>query len=351
MISGRDADRLASIGRSKDRLASVRQRRTRQRRGLWGWVLLLVAGAGAWQYVVRSTPAPPVLIVTWPKPKIHQTVSNGSTLLARRGSSFEVTVSDAERWDMQWADGNTRGPGAKWTWKLNNEKSTLTATCRGVGQGWRRLVAFFWPAQELTLHAQAATSLGGFRYSIVPPKGGLWLYPLTYAKTPVAWDERSLQLLSMPILPALDGLLSLSTPQTSTAVLTTGAAANTTPAPTSRKGTPLPDQPMWWIVPSFSPDPKTKSVKGDIGTYAKLNSKQLEDDMLRLAPLLAEQKPESSLKFMVRLDSRPPQGVIRIAFDGKRERKGWIRRPGEPNGPLIWDEDPDNGPSIVPSLP
>lgn len=348
MISGRDADRLASLGRSKDRLASARQRRTRQRRGLWVWVLLIVGAVGAWQYVASTVPPAPFLIVTWPKPKIHQTVSDGSTLLARRGSSFQVTVSNAERWNVQWADGNSRGPGAKWTWKLNNQKSTLTATCRGVEPGWRQIVAFFWPSRELKLHAQAATSLNNFRYSIEPPKGGLWLYPLIYTKTPVSWDERALQLISLPILPALDGTLSLSTPQTSMAAVT---PVSTTAATERGRAAPSPDQPMWWIVPSFSPDPKAKVVKGDVGTYAKLNSKQPEDDMLRLAPLLAEQKPESSLKFMVRLDSRPSQGVIRVAFDGKRERKGWIRRRGQPNGPLLWDEDADNGPSISPSLP
>lgn len=348
MISGRDAERLASLGRSKDRLASARQRRTRQRRGLWFWVMLLAGVVGAWQFVATTAPPPPILLVTWPKPKIHQAVTDGSTLLARRGSSFEVMVSNPARWQVQWADGNTQGSGNKWTWKLTDKKSTLTATCRAAEQGWRQIAAFFWPARELKLHAQAASPMGNFRYSITPPKGGLWLYPLIYAKAPVSWDERALQLISAPILPALEGTLALAVPRSSRAVVTT---VSTSGEQSDADKTPSPDQPMWWLVPSFSPDPKAKNDKADIGTYAKLNSRQPEDDMLRLAPILAEQRPESSLKFMVRLDSRPPQGVIRIAFDGKRERKGWIRQPGEPNGPLIWDEDADSGPAIAPSLP
>ncbi len=104
---------------------------------------------------------------------------------------------------------------------------------------------------------------------------------------------------------------------------------------------------MWWIVPSFDENVRKPAQPGDNGTYARLNSRQLESDMLTIARRLAAQQPRVSFKFIVRLDTKVPHATLRIAFDGKGERKGWIRRPGEPSGPLIWNEtSSDQSPSL-----
>jgi hypothetical protein len=327
---------LSGIGRSKDRLASARLRRGRQVRGLFGIVFLLVIGVGGAMLSRETSPPPPTLIVGWPKPKVVQTVSDGSTLLARRGSSFEVTLAEVEQWNTHWSDRNAEGPAKKYLWKINDQKSDLTVRAQAVADGWQQLISWTWPNYKLQLNAMAATSLGGFRYRIDPPNGGLWVYPHIYVKSAVTWDERALQMLAEPLLPALQGTLKLAVP------------ASAPPAKSEEPTPSTPDQPMWWIVPSFSENANALPVPGDIATYARLNSKQIADDMMTIARRLAAQRSDVSLKFIVRLDAKPPHGTLRIAFDGKGERKGWIRRPGEPSGPLIWNETSSN---LSPSLP
>jgi hypothetical protein len=177
MITGRDASRLAEagrgelgpaprggssfgLGRSKDRLASARLRRSRQTRGALGCVVLFILGAIGAVYALREmAPPPPSFVVTWPKPKISQTVSNGSTLLARRGSSFEVGVSDAEQWKTNWSDNDAQGTGDAYRWKINEQKSTLDVRGKAIATDWKRLIAWAWPAQKLQF-ARAGAHLG-----------------------------------------------------------------------------------------------------------------------------------------------------------------------------------------------
>ena len=341
MITGRDAERLAQIGGGgRDRIARVRQRKTRHWRWLWLAVFLAIGATIARFWIIDNQPPLPALIVRWPKPKIVQTVSSGSTFVSRRGSSFGVSLSDADRWNVQWRDENVQGEGREFRWSPGTEPSTLFVRCRAKAPGWLRLAAWFWPVTEMKLHARPARHLSEFRYSVEPPKSGIWLYPHIYAKTAVSWDEQALLLLTEPLVSALQGTLSLSVPASTPA--TAGLNADATAAAPIAQTAPI-DPPLWWIVPSFSSDFSQKPAPADRATYARLNSKNPEDDMKAVAQLIAAKRPQASLRFVVRLDAKSPHGILRLVLDGKGDRKAWVKRAGENDGgPILW---PDSQPS------
>ena len=331
MITGRDAERLAHVGRSQQRIAVARQRKRRSSRWFWLLIFLLIAGTVSYVWVRDSAPEKPGLIVRWANPQMEQRVSSGSTLLLRRGNAFRVLLTDSSGWTVLWQDGTTQKTADDFRWQPT-AKSILTARCRAKATGWKSFVSWFWPQPELTLTALPAEPIGDSRFQITPPEGGIWLYPFIYAKTQVTWDEASLNLLSKPVKTALSGTLQISSPAL---------------APPPDSGTNLlgekvgqvgPDKPLWWIVPSFDSTGTKPRPANDTGTYAKLNSRQPLDDMKIVAILIAQEKPQASYRYVARLDAKPPEAILRIANNGKGDRKAWIKKPGAETQTVTWSE-------------
>jgi hypothetical protein len=350
MITGRDAERLAFMGKSKQRIAVARARKRRQMRWFWLLIFAGIALTVGWFWVADSTPEPPGLVVRWPKPKVSQRVSNGSTLLFRRGNAFVLSTTDPEAWDVSYSSDTISGKAdakGEVRWLPSKDGASITLRCRPKTSGWKRTLSWFWPQTTLSVSALAPRAVGNFRFEATPPPGGMWVYPFTYLKKPAAWDEPALQLLCEPLLPALSGQLELSSGATMPAV--------TPPVPMGTlsagdKKSAGPDQPLWWIVPAFSEN-AMENAAGDPGTYARLNSSQPERDMSRVALLIARKRPEASFRYVVRLDTKPPGGILRVAFDGKADRKAWVRRPGESaGGPIEWPEVTTES-VLVPSEP
>lgn len=342
-ISGRDAERLAYVGRSQQRMAVARQRKSRQWRNLWLIMLCLIVGGGVWFWLRGDVPEAPGLVVRWSKTKVEQRISSGSMLLARRGAVFSVTLTDTDKWSAFWQDGKSQSDKPEFRWQPTAQNATLTVRCRAKVSGFRQIISWFWRQPELTLQTMAPQSAGNGRFKIAPPKGGLWLYPFVYAKNNVTWDEDALQLLTEPLLPALRGTLNISSP----AMVPASTKENVALDGRNSVG---PDQPLWWIVPSFD----TKAAQPaptDNGTYASLNSRQPVEDMEKVALLIAAKRPQASFRYVVRLDETIPHAILRIAFDGKADRKAWIRRKGEASGgPIVWPES-NSGQPLAPRAP
>ena len=335
MITGRDAERLAYVGKSQQRIAIARQRKRRQTRWFWLATFAVIALVVLFYWVRDSKPDPPGLVVRWPKPKVSQRVSNNSTLLLRRGSAFMVSTTEPDKWDVFFTTESSQGKAdarGEVRWLPQGAKGSCKLLCRARVQGWKRVLSWFWPQPELNLFAVAPQAVGDLRFKITPPQAGMWIYPFVYLKSPAAWDESALQLLSEPLQPALAGRLEISSPATMPA---TSPASASSPLDAEGKGSAVgPDKPLWTIVPSFSGDANSP---GDAGTYAKLHTSQPERDLGRVAVLIAKKRPDASLRYVVRLDTKPPGGVLRIALDNSGDRKAWVRRPGESSGkPIAW---------------
>ena len=313
------------LDNTEQRLARVRERMARQRRYaiVFGLVFIFVLLALAVSQMRGDAPSAPQLVLTWPKHKVRQVIADGSSVVVRPGSPFEVTVTEPKRWSCQWSAPGVQVHGASTSW-APTEASTLKVRYRPTVTGWRRLTSWLRPAREMTLHGVVAKPAGLLRQTIVPPAGGVWVYPHVLARSPVAWDERALALLATPLLPGVNG----------------ASSPNVLPSP---------DKQLWTLVHSFDgADKATGQVVaiGDPGTYALLHSTNPEADLPRMARLMAqaETAPAASIKFVVRLDAKSPQGVVRVAFDGKRERAAWIKKAGQSQGTPLrwWDENTSN---------
>jgi hypothetical protein len=83
----------------------------------------------------------------------------------------------------------------------------------------------------------------------------------------------------------------------------------------------------------------------------------MQDTMSAIARAIAKKAPATNIKFIVRSDDgKTWSGVLRLAFDGKPQRAGWVRNPGDTVAtPFFWWEDinpPGAGmSSLQPSLP
>jgi hypothetical protein len=185
------------------------------------------------------------------------------------------------------------------------------------------VVSWLWPTHELVLNGRSAERVDQFRRRITPPPGGIWVFPHILAGSPVSWDERALPLL-----------------------------LQVTPLQTQPQST-KPEASWWSLRPSFE-----GAMANDGSTYALLSTFKFVDDFDAVADLtqvarsLAGAKPDASIKFIVRLDRTPAQGIIRLAFDGKGERAAWVKRPGEATGgPLDLEQAEPNGEQLEPTLP
>jgi hypothetical protein len=316
-----------SLEASERRLARARARRELQ---VKRFKLLCIVGLifvvviSALSLARRTAPAPPLLVVHWPQPAATQVLPGSSTLLLRPGRPINVTVApDAEHWSLSWITGKDQTSSGEIKWSSSQIKDTLKVRCRAHASGLQRLVAWLWPTHEIVLHGIRAESLDKFHRRVTPPPGGMWIFPHILAGSPVTWDERALPL-----------LLQVTPVQ---------------PQPQSLK----PEASWWSLRPSFD-----TAMADDGSTYALLSTFKFVDDfdavrdLTQVARALARARPDASIKFVVRLDRNPAQGIMRLALDGKGERAAWVKRPGEATGgPLEWDRPHIVGEPLEPILP
>ncbi len=336
------------------RLERVRARARRQKRIALAVLLgvLALLALGLW----RSAPPAPRLIVTWPSPQKYgrRTFESGATVLLRSGNAFTVSVTDAERWNISGDTPNTRidksNRARQILWQPTAPSETLRVHCRAVAGGWRSLLARLWPTRTLTLNGTTAASSGGLRYYVHPRPGApVWLSSQIVATDEAKWDERA--------LPLLEAAAQDLRQPPRRAVAASNATAGTTAAV-------VPPFTHWRLVRSFK-ETKDSVVPGDTGTYAVAPLPEPLFEMPRIAQNLARRRPDTSIKIMARLDTDPPRGVLRLAFDtpeadGKSEnskndndrerdksdakdataqgaRAGWVINAGDKAAtPLLW---------------
>lgn len=324
----------SAIEDGERKLATRRQQRRRQKKQLiFGAVLLGVLVPFAIVAGIASGRAPraPLLVVTWPKPKIRQVLAPGQVVLARAGQPFTVEVTNPENWDVKWRAAGLESGGSELSWAPAPEKSAqLTAICRARAGGWQSLWAWTWPRRDVALQAIAARKIGDYGRAL-DAGAGTWVYPHIFGVGKVSFDERA--------LPAL-ALATQDLPQT----LLAGQLAPVADAPASQN---------WDIVADFAgAAPKTFADPRENGTFARLRAGEIETLLPRIAGDIARKSPTASVKFVLRLDQKPPQGVLRLAFDGKGERRAWVRRAGESaGGPFTGWEGESPKPTLLPSLP
>ncbi len=323
-----DQDELKqAVEQGERKLAERRQRARRQKKqAIFALVLAglsLVAGAGLWlvSRAAKNAPKPPVLVVTWPKSKTPQVIGAGQTVLSREGQPFEVSVSDPANWNVSWGSSGVQNTGDSFEWAPQKNGDSLVAQCRAKNSGWKPLSsAAFNP--NLTLSAamprpvpapgagEPFSTMWHYARTLPANSKQVWLCPFIQASGNVAWDERA--------LPALSDA-ALVVPSAALSAKLAGANASPTPA-------------IWQILPSFDGSPSTQAM-GD--TYASLRADDLENVMPRVGAQLVRLAPDASIKWIVRLDKTPPEGVVRLSFDGKRGRQAWVKRAGQTTGTPI----------------
>jgi hypothetical protein len=323
----------AAIEEGERKLATKRQkRRSDQRRlvalcVLMGLLLPYSAVAGI---VAGRAPSAPSLVVTWPKPKVRQVLAPGQTLLARAGQPFTVEVTNPENWEVTWRAGIVESLSSEFDWAPSEEKSSLTASCRAKVSGWQTFFAWTWPRRDISLQATSAQKVSDYGRSLEAGSSGAWIYPHVFAAGSVQFDERALPLLASAIS---------VTPQS--ALSDQLAAVETEPTPQ-----------LWQIVADFEGDMTAKSDAIADSTFAAFHAPDVATSLPQIAGSIVKSSPEASVKFVLRLDKDPSEGILRIAFDGKKERRAWIRRAGESaGGPFTGWENGEAMTGLLPSLP
>ena len=257
--------------------------------------------------VAARAPQSPYLVVTWPKPKVPQVLAPDQTVLARGGQPFVVAVTDVEKWEVVWKSGSAEQQGGQFNWAPAEGKEQLIAQCRPLAEGWQSYFSWVWPTRRVTLSSASATSGGNYARALGTNQDGVWIYPHIFAVGNVTWDERALPLLAQ----SADAL-----PAVALATQTASLRAQPTEA-------------LWRIVSNFEGEAQAPSTNG---TFVSLHAPDLENALPTIAARLVKQAPKASVKFVLRLDRDPQQGIIRLAFDGKPERQAWVRRAGNTKG-------------------
>ncbi len=295
---------------SERRLAAARARARNLRRaralglGLLALAVPILLAAG-----VAATRAPksPFLVVTWAKPKIPQVIAPDQTVLARGGQPFEVAITNPEQWDVLWKSGGAEQKEGTFKWAPAEGTGQLTAVCQPRATGWETYFRFLWPDREVSISSTTAQSGGNYARMLTTGENGVWVFPHVFASGKVSWDERALSAMAE----AAEQL-----PETRLDSQTASLRAQ-------------PTEGLWRLVSNF--DGET-DVPSDNGTFASFHAPDLENSLPLVAARLVKIAPDASIKFVLRLDRDPQQGIVRIAFDGKRGRKAWIRRKGDAVG-------------------
>lgn len=302
-----DKQYRASHEASERRLAAARVRARRARRWKALGIGLLVLGVpvvAAAGWVWTRAPQSPYLIVTWPKPKVPQILAPGQTILARGGQPFDVAISDVEKWDVTWKSGSAEQEDGQFNWAPIEGNGQLTAECRPLTQGWESYFQWLWPTRRVQISAVSAVSKGNYARQLSTTRDGVWVYPHIFAAGQVAWDERALPLLA-------DGA-ELLPPSNADQPLKAGPSAGN-----------------WRLVSDFEGEANAPNAGV---TFASLHAPDLEKAMPQIAARIVKTAPQASVKFVLRLDRDPQQGILRIAYDDKRERAAWVRRAGDAKG-------------------
>jgi hypothetical protein len=324
----------AAIADGERKLALKRQQRVQEKRRLVVLCVvlaLLVPFCIAAGIAAAGAPSAPSLVVTWPKPKVKQVLAPGQTILARDGQPFSVQVTNPEKWDVTWKAAGIESAGLTFPWAPAEEKSTLVASCKAKTSSWMRHFAWTWPRREISLQATSARSIGNYTHALDAGSAGVWVYPHVFATGSVQFDERALPLLASGISLVPQNDLS-------------SQLASVTDKPTPQ---------LWQLVADFEGrSSTTPSEEVSDSTFATLHSPDIESSLPLIAGGIVKSSPDASVKFILRLDKDPAEGIIRIAFDGKQERRAWVRRAGESaGGPFTGWEDGDVTPSLPPTLP
>lgn len=310
---------MATYDRTHLRLEQIRERSQRQKR--WGLLALLLFFALLITLLRSRAPQAPQLVVTWPTPQKYgtKTFDSGATVLLRPGQPFTVSVTNSGAWNLSGSTGDTVVKGSRITWSPTTSRSTLTVRCRPAARGLRLLYAWLWPTRVLTLNGTSAVKSGNMLYHLVPQPGdAIWLSSRVLATGETTWDERALPLLQNAI------------------------------PPTAKNA-------VWTMERSFG----ASLTKGDNGTYAALrdlpqSSEAVPQVMAQVAQNIAAKVPTASIKFIVRLENpAQPRGILRLAFDGKGSRGGWIK--SAPTGPAApftwWQDETDSREPLAPANP
>lgn len=326
-----DQDELKqAVAQGERKLAERRQRARRQKkRSIFALVLAGVALAvgGALKFASRTAPAPkaPVLVVTWPKSKTSQVVQSGQSVLAREGQPFKVSLSDASAWNVSWSSSGVQNTGDSFEWAPQKDGDLLVGHCRARRSGWMG-GSSSTASHELSLRAAVPATGEEYRRTL---SGGraVWIYPQVQASGNVGWDERALSALSecAPVIPA-------------------SALASKPDVPGS-----APSPALWQIVSDF--DGTTQTPAGD-ATYASLGAGNLESLLPQIGAALVRLAPDASIKWILRLDTSAPRGIVRLSFDGKRQRQAWVKRKGQTSGTPItgWEQGQWKG-TVAPVTP
>lgn len=314
---------------SERRLAAARRRARRLRRlralGI-GAVLLIMPFLIAGAVAAARAPGPPFFVVTWPKSKVAQVLAPEQTILARGGQPFDVGVTHPEDWDVTWKSGAAQQKEGAFKWAPTESTGKLQAVCHPRTEGWEKYFRFLWPDREISISSATAKSGGNYARQLTTGAGGAWIFPYVFAVGAVSWDERALPLMGQ----AADLLPEI--------------ALNTKLAPERAQ----PTEGLWRLVSNFD---GTVNLPSEDGTFASFHGPDLENSLPMIAARIVKSAPDASVKFVLRLDRDPAMAIIRIAFDGKRERKAWIRRKSDAAGtPLTGWEDGNYTPK-APQVP
>ena len=295
---------------SERRLAAAKQRARRWRRWRTMGAIVVLLGATvlvAGAVAAARAPGSPYLVVTWPKPKVEQVLAPAQTILARGGQPFDVAITNAEDWDVTWKSGAAQQQDGVFKWAPAEGTGNLQALCQPRAQGWESYFRFLWPDREVSIASVVAKSGGNYARQLTTGADGVWVFPHIFAVGAVSWDERALPLLAQ----AADVLSE--------------AALNTQMAPLRAQ----PTQGLWRLVSNFEGEANLPSQDG---TFASFHGRDLENTLPLIAARIVKSAPDASVKFILRLDRDPQLGILRIAFDGKRQRQAWVRRPGSNAG-------------------
>jgi len=327
-----DEDALKrSIEAGERRLASLKQAARKRRR--LKIMLLIALGIAAplalASYVAsKRVPGTPHFVVTWPKSKTQQSVASGQTVLAREGQPFDVAVSEAAKWNVTWNSSGMAQSGESVSWAPQKGGELLLAKCRAKNTDWTAYFSAVVPPRDLSLGCVVPDLNEGYRRTVSVSGQAAWVFPHVQAVGNVGWDERALPPLSASalVVPAAALAQKLET-------------VNEVPAPA-----------LWQIVSNFDGDVKSPAVDG--ATYAVLHADNLENVLPQVGAKLVQLLPDASIKWILRLDKDAPEGIVRLSFDGKKQRQAWIKHPGASAGTPItgWENGEWKG-VVMPEVP
>lgn len=316
-----------SIEAGERRLAAIKQEKRRRSRWLTAWLVLaaIVLPVGAAAFVAsKRVPSVPHFVVTWPKSKTQQSIESGQIVLAREGQPFEISLSEAPKWNVSWSSSNLQSTGESVSWAPQKAGELLKAKCRAKNTDWTAYFSAVVPPRDLSLGAVVPDVNEGYNRSVSLAGRSAWIFPRVQAIGNVSWDERALPALSEAanVVPSVALAQKLDT-------------ITEKPAPA-----------LWQIVSDF--DSGTNAPATDGATYVSLHAEGLDALMPRVGARLVQLMPDASIKWVLRLDKDSPEGIVRVSFDGKREHHAWIKRKGDTAGTPITGWEKGNWKGSVP---